>query len=359
MAIPNHRGDREYQKFLESTSTANQLGVVVINPDGSDISGGSGGGGDGAILDGVTSSIKASVFDLSNSNPIASAIVDGNGDQITSFGGGTQYTDGDAQATPVGTVAMGTDGSNIFALSTDASGNLNVIGTFFQATQPVSGTFWQATQPVSGTFFQATQPVSAVSLPLPAGAATSALQQTDGLTDTELRATAVPISGTVTANGTQTDALTDTELRATAVPISAASLPLPSGAATSANQLSDGHDIIIKENADWISIRANYTAAQTNTAIITTAAKLCIKKITITADNANTVDVQARVGFATATTPTTTDVLLSHPGIAAGSGIVEFYGSDGITGTTGEDLRITSEVPTTGSIDVVVVYKVI
>lgn len=53
-----------------------------------------------------------------------------------------------------------------------------VTGTFFQATQPVSGTFWQATQPVSGTFFQATQPVSAASLPLPSGAATSALQTT-------------------------------------------------------------------------------------------------------------------------------------------------------------------------------------
>ena len=39
---------------------------------------------------------------------------------------------------------------------------------------PVSGTFWQATQPVSGTFWQATQPVSAASLPLPTGAATEA-----------------------------------------------------------------------------------------------------------------------------------------------------------------------------------------
>lgn len=38
----------------------------------------------------------------------------------------------------------------------------------------VTGTFWQATQPVSGTFWQATQPVSAASLPLPTGAATEA-----------------------------------------------------------------------------------------------------------------------------------------------------------------------------------------
>lgn len=77
-----------------------------------------------------------------------------------------------------------------------------VSGTFFQATQPVSiagtvtvsgpltdtqlratavpvsGTFFQATQPVSGTFFQATQPVSAASLPLPTGASTAANQTT-------------------------------------------------------------------------------------------------------------------------------------------------------------------------------------
>lgn len=46
-------------------------------------------------------------------------------------------------------------------------------------TQPVSGTFWQATQPVSGTFWQATQPISAAALPLPSGAATSANQATE------------------------------------------------------------------------------------------------------------------------------------------------------------------------------------
>jgi hypothetical protein len=68
------------------------------------------------------------------------------------------------------------------------------------------------------------------------------------LTDTQLRATAVPVSGTVTASGPLTDTqlrasavpvsgpLTDTQLRATAVSVSAAALPLPSGAATSALQ---------------------------------------------------------------------------------------------------------------------------
>jgi hypothetical protein len=47
-------------------------------------------------------------------------------------------------------------------------------GVITTITNPVAvtGTFWQATQPVSGTFWQATQPVSAASLPLPTGAAT-------------------------------------------------------------------------------------------------------------------------------------------------------------------------------------------
>ena len=53
---------------------------------------------------------------------------------------------------------------------------------------------------------------------LPAGLATSANQQTDALTDVELRAVPVPVSGTVNTGLSQP--LTDTQLRATPVPIS-------------------------------------------------------------------------------------------------------------------------------------------
>lgn len=42
----------------------------------------------------------------------------------------------------------------------------------------------------------------------------------NGLTDAQLRAAPVPISGTVSVTGLQTDALTDTELRASPVPVS-------------------------------------------------------------------------------------------------------------------------------------------
>jgi hypothetical protein len=95
-----------------------------------------------------------------------------------------------------GTVSVGT---------VSISNTVAVAGTFYQATQPVSGpltdtqlrasavpvsgTFYQPTQPVSGTFWQATQPVS--------GTFWQATQPVSGpLTDTQLRASAVPVSGT-------------------------------------------------------------------------------------------------------------------------------------------------------------------
>lgn len=84
-------------------------------------------GADGAITDGVSSSIKATVKDLTNSNPLTVAITDGNGDQITSFGGGTQYTEGDTDATLTGTVSMAEGASNTATpLQLDASNNLKV-----------------------------------------------------------------------------------------------------------------------------------------------------------------------------------------------------------------------------------------
>jgi hypothetical protein len=63
-------------------------------------------------------------------------------------------------------------GSVVFGTSTDPI-RIDPTGT---TAQPVTGTFWQTTQPVSGTFWQTTQPISATSLPLPSGAATSAAQ---------------------------------------------------------------------------------------------------------------------------------------------------------------------------------------
>lgn len=54
----------------------------------------------------------ADVLDLTNANPLAVAILDGSGDQITSFGGGTQYTEGDTDATIAGNAMLMEAGSN-------------------------------------------------------------------------------------------------------------------------------------------------------------------------------------------------------------------------------------------------------
>jgi hypothetical protein len=121
-------------------------------------------------------------LDLTNSNPAAVAIVDGNGDQITSFGGGTQYSDGDADADPTGTVAMGTDGANVFAVHTDTSGDLQV---------------------------------DVLSSALPSGASTSALQTTG---NTSLSTIAGAVSGTevqvdVLTMPTVTVSATDLDIR--------------------------------------------------------------------------------------------------------------------------------------------------
>ena len=156
-----------------------------------------------------------------------------------------------------------------------------VTGTFWQTTQPVSiatlplptGAATETTlsalntkvtttangikvdgsavtQPVSGTFWQATQPVSAASLPLPSGASTSALQTTGNTSlssiDTKtpalgqaLAAASVPVVLTAAQLSTLTPlstvAVTGTFWQTTQ-PISASSLPLPTGAATAANQ---------------------------------------------------------------------------------------------------------------------------
>lgn len=68
-------------------------------------------------------------------------------------------------------------------------------------------------------------------------------QVSQPLTDTQLRASAVPVSGTVAISNQVSQPLTDTQLRATAVPVSAASLPLPSGAATSAAQTTGNNSL--------------------------------------------------------------------------------------------------------------------
>ena len=125
---------------------------MTVHIVGNDVS-----AGDGAILDGVTAAIKATVLDYAASNPLAVRLTDTGGDYVAA-GAGTQYTeDAAAAANPVGGTLIlvredaragsltTTDGDNVAARGTNA-GELYVKHVDSVA---VTGTFWQATQPVS------------------------------------------------------------------------------------------------------------------------------------------------------------------------------------------------------------------
>lgn len=91
----NASHDQNYEVTLMGVSTADGTTPVPIEVDpttGQMQVSSTGGGvtGDGAILDGASALIKATVFDYTNSNPLAVVLRDTNGDYV-SVGGGTQY----------------------------------------------------------------------------------------------------------------------------------------------------------------------------------------------------------------------------------------------------------------------------
>lgn len=166
-----------------------------------------------AIQDGSNSSIKATVLNLTNSHPLTVAITDSSGNQISSFGGGTQYADGTTQATPTGTVALGKNSSNVLhSLALDSSGNLNVnvaagggsggTSSSFGAAFPSTGTAIGATD---GTNMQSLKVdgsknlLTSINVALPAGTNVIGHVITDTGSTTAVTGT-VTVSGTVTAN---------------------------------------------------------------------------------------------------------------------------------------------------------------
>jgi len=125
--------------------------------------------------------------------------------------------------------------------STHNSGDVLQVIYEVTSADPLTDTQLRATAvPVSGTFFQATQPISAASLPLPSGAATETTLAAVESDTTAIAAsvanidgkTATLVSGRVPVDGSGvTQPVSGTFWQATQ-PVSAAALPLPSGAST-------------------------------------------------------------------------------------------------------------------------------
>lgn len=195
-----------------------------------------GGASDGAIVDGVSSSIKATVLDLTDTNPLTVAIVDTNGDQIGSFGGGTQYTDaGTPPAHPVGNALLFNNGGAWAAVSA-------------AVPLPVSGTFWQTTQPVS----LASVPSHAVT-----NAGTFAVQAT------EVDGANVTLGSKADAKSTATDT-TSITIMSVLKQISASVQAPPSQAVTNAGtfavQEADGANTTLGAKADAKNTATDTTA---------------------------------------------------------------------------------------------------
>ena len=137
-------------------------------------------------------------------------------------------------------------GSNVIKAKTFNGDGTQGIGSILDALKvnltnssvPVTGAFYQAVQPVSvasslavtGQFYQATQPVSIAAPVAVTGQFYPATQPVSGpLTNSELRATPLQVTGALVSNG-----LTDTQLRASPLTVNIGS---GGSDATASNQL--------------------------------------------------------------------------------------------------------------------------
>jgi len=124
-------------------------------------------------------------------------VVDNSGVPIVSFGGGTQYADGAVVATPTGTQVTWNEAGTQRAVS---------------AAKPLPVTVTGGGDASADNQTTGNTSVASIDTKLPSGLTVTSNRLLvslpaggTGLTDTELRATAVPVSGTVTANLSATD----------------------------------------------------------------------------------------------------------------------------------------------------------
>lgn len=100
----------------------------------------------------TSTKVRTSARALTNANPIDVSVVDASGNQVTSFGVGTEYADGAARGTATGTLIMVDDGTNIQSAAGTTAGlvKVDISGTAANTTAiKVDGS--AVTQPVSGT----------------------------------------------------------------------------------------------------------------------------------------------------------------------------------------------------------------
>lgn len=129
----NISGSISNTSFEATQATAANLNATVVGTVTANI-GTTGGLALDATLTGGTQKTRitdgsndAEVVPLTNYNGVAVAVVDGSGNQITSFGGGTQYADGAARGSATGTLMMVDDGTSVQSAAGTATGELKTV----------------------------------------------------------------------------------------------------------------------------------------------------------------------------------------------------------------------------------------
>lgn len=275
----------------------------------------------------------ATVRDTGSSDSLNVAVVDASGNQVTSFGGGTQYTeDVAAAADPVGTMIIArrrdspasevsANGDNI-AINATSNGSLRVYddvtdGTLNYLTAFVEG--WDNAASNGASFSgDVAHDTADAGEPVKIGHKAIAV----GSTPTE-----------VTAND-RTD-----------------SYALRAGVPFTLN----GHmnHLMASENI------TDADGAQSNVALITVSAgtKIVVTWYKVKCDQDNTGDYDFRMGFGTANTPALDNdgsLIADDPGIAPGSGVVS--GQIFAIGGDDEDLRFDIDDPAGGACSITVNY---
>lgn len=119
---------------------------------------------------------------------------------------------------------------------------------------------------------------------------------------------------------------------------------------------------VIGGHPNILTLRANYTSGQTDTAVVTVSSgsKIVVTRINICFGSNVAAASSVVVGFGATNTPTTTGVLLSHPNVQPG-GFISIGDGAGIIGigADGEDLLITTGTIAVGSADINVSYYTI
>lgn len=152
------------------------------------------------LTDGTT---DGEVVPLAGYNAQAVAIVDGSGSQITSFGGGVQYTEGDTDASFTGTMMLAeAAGNTAAALQIDASGHLQVDLAASSTSVTVSDGGGSITVDNNGTFVvqstnQANSGVDIGDVTINNASGASAVNIQDG-------GNSITVDGTVAVSGTVT-----------------------------------------------------------------------------------------------------------------------------------------------------------